>query len=65
MEKRIKIEGMSCYHCVMSVQKNLSKLKLNKFKVDVGFADIEFDETKVKEIEIIKIIEEAGFKVVQ
>ena len=65
MKKTIKIDGMSCNHCIMSVKKNLSKLDLKQFKVEIGSAEVEFDESEVKEKEIIEAIEEAGYKVVK
>ena len=33
MKKEIKIEGMSCEHCVMAVKRNLSKIDLRKIDV--------------------------------
>lgn len=63
MKKEYKIEGMSCAHCVMSVQKSLSQLNLDKFKVEIGSAEVEFDEKKINEDEIIKTVENAGYKV--
>ena len=63
MKKDFKIEGMSCNHCVMAVQKNLSKIKLIKFLVTIGSAKVEFDENEIAEEAIIKAIEEAGYKV--
>ena len=63
MKKDFKIEGMSCNHCVMAVQKNLSKIKLIKFEVTIGSAKVEFDENEIAEEAIIKAIEEAGYKV--
>ncbi len=65
MKKTLKIDGMSCNHCVMSVQKNLSKLTLNELKVNIGSADVDYDENKVTENEIIKAIEESGYKVLK
>jgi copper chaperone len=65
MKKTIKIDGMSCNHCVKSVEKNLSKLNLREFKVDIGSAEVEFDESKISENEIIIAIEEAGYQVVK
>jgi len=65
MKKTFKIDGMSCNHCVMSVQKNLSKLVFNELKVNVGSVDVEYDEKKVKEDEIVRAIEESGYKVVK
>ena len=65
MKKEYSIDGMSCNHCVMSVEKQLLKLNLNAFKVEIGSAEVEYDETKIEEKEIIKAIEEAGYKVIQ
>jgi copper chaperone len=64
MKKEFKIEGMSCNHCVMAVQKNLSKINLIKFEVTIGSAKVEFDENEIAEEVIIKAIEDAGYKVV-
>jgi len=60
----IKIEGMSCEHCVMAVRKELSKLDLNLKDVKIGSAEVEYDEDKVKNSDIEKAIEEAGYKLV-
>jgi len=60
----IKIEGMSCEHCVMAVRKELSKLDLNLKDVKIGSAEVEYDENKVKNSDIEKAIEEAGYKLV-
>jgi copper chaperone len=64
MKKEFKIEGMSCNHCVMAVQKNLSKIKLIKFEVTIGSAKVEFDENEIAEEVMIKAIVDAGYKVV-
>jgi copper chaperone len=64
MKKEYKIEGMSCNHCVMAVQKNLSKIKLTKFEVTIGSAKVEFDNNEIVEEQIIKAIEDAGYQVV-
>ena len=63
MNKVYTIEGMSCAHCVMSVQKSLSQLNLDKLKVEIGSAEVEFDEKNINEDEIIKTIETAGYKI--
>ena len=60
----IKIEGMSCQHCVMAVKKELSKLDLKVNDVQIGSASIEFDENKISQADIDKAVEEAGFKTV-
>ncbi len=59
----IKIDGMSCQHCVMAVEKELSKLNLESFKVEIGSVNIMFDESKVKIEDIYKAIEDAGYKI--
>jgi copper chaperone len=64
MKKEFKIDGMSCHHCVMAVQKNLDRLNLKKHEVNIGSAKVEFDEVKTKEEMIVKAIEDAGYKVV-
>ena len=62
--EQIKIDGMSCQHCVMAVKKELSKLDLNLKDVQIGSADLEYDESKVSKDDIVKAVEEAGYKVV-
>ena len=64
MQKEFKIEGMSCHHCVMAVQKSLSKLNLKKYEVNISSAKVEFDENQIKEEMIIKAIEDADYKVI-
>lgn len=63
--KEFKIEGMSCHHCVMAVNKELSKLDLIDKRVQMGNASIDFDESKVTEKQITDAITEAGYKVAQ
>jgi len=65
MEKQFHIEGMSCGHCVMAVEKQLAKLNLIKSKVNIGLAKIEFNASQVSEEEIKKAIEGAGYSVTQ
>ncbi len=66
ISKEIKIEGMTCHHCVMAVQRELGKLdgvKVND--VQIGSAKVEYDESKVNENAIAEAIEEAGYKLVK
>lgn len=63
-KKEIRIEGMTCDHCVMAVRKELSKItELNTINVKIGSVYLEFDESKVKMSHINAAIEEAGYKV--
>lgn len=65
MEVNIKIEGMSCNHCVMAVKKEIQKLDVAELEVKIGEANIKFDETKVSESEIKQAINEAGYTILQ
>ncbi len=67
MEKiALKIEGMSCQHCVMHVRKAVEALPgIAKAEVQVGSAEVTFDETKVKAADPEGAMEKAGYKVVR
>jgi len=65
MKAVIKIDGMSCQHCVMAVKKEIQKLDVKNLDVKIGEASVEFDESKVSEEKINKAIEEAGYIVVK
>lgn len=62
-KQNFKINGMSCQHCVKAVENEISKLNLNSYEVEIGLAEIEYEETIVEESEIIQAIEEAGYEV--
>lgn len=61
--KEFRIEGMTCGHCVIAVKRELSKLNPATMEVSVGFAKVNFDETKVNSSDIEKAISNAGYKV--
>ena len=65
MNKEYKIEGMSCSHCVMAVEKELNKLNIKNKKVEIGSAKIEFDPDKVSEEDIKNSIKESGYVVIE
>ncbi len=65
MEKTFKIDGMSCGHCVMAVEKGLNKLEIENIKVEIGSAKVSFDAGKVSEENIKNAIEETGYKVIE
>ena len=62
--KEFNIQGMSCNHCVMAVERELAKVELEESKVELGSATITYDEKKVDEQKIIDAITVAGYKVV-
>lgn len=60
----IKVEGMSCMHCVMRVKKAVESLKgIQSSDVQIGLVKVTFDETAVKKEDIEKAITTAGYKV--
>ncbi|MCX8156261.1 MAG: cation transporter [Verrucomicrobiae bacterium] len=62
----LKIEGMSCPHgCVAKVDAALAKVKgVTARKVELGKAEVTFDEKQTSKKEIATAIKKAGFKVV-
>ncbi|MGD0884770.1 MAG: cation transporter [Thermodesulfovibrionales bacterium] len=64
-ESVIKVEGMSCQHCVMRVKKALQGLSgIQNLDVQIGNVKVAFDENVVKKSDIDKAIVDAGYKVV-
>jgi len=63
INEKIKIDGMSCGHCIMAVRKELSRLPLKIKDVSIGSAEIEYDETKVTSDEIKRAINKAGYSI--
>ena len=63
--QELKIEGMSCGHCVMSVKKELGKLDSVVVEdVQIGKAKIHFDESKITAKLLADTIDGAGYKLV-
>jgi copper chaperone len=63
--KTLKIEGMSCGHCVMALKKELSKIEgVEITNASVGRADLAVDETKVTEQKLRDAVAEAGYSLV-
>ena len=58
----LTIKGMSCRHCVMHVQKELSKVQnLVVEDVEIGKARVQFDDAKVTREQIAQAINAAGY----
>ncbi|MBM4307088.1 MAG: copper ion binding protein [Deltaproteobacteria bacterium] len=62
----LKVKGMSCQHCVMSVTKALSQLDgVKNVQVDLAKGEVRFDNIKaVASTQIEKAIVDAGYEVV-
>ena len=67
MATTLKVKGMSCQHCVMSVTKALGQLEgIKNVQVDLAKGEVRFDNTKeVASHRIEKVIQDAGYEVVQ
>ena len=66
MTTTLKVKGMSCQHCVMSVTKALGQLEgIKNVQVDLAKGEVRFDNTKEMALDQIeKTIEDAGYEVV-
>ena len=65
MEK-IKIQGMTCQHCVMSVSKALNSIPgLTNVRVNLVTGEATFENTQNISLDKIRqAVEDAGYKVV-
>ena len=64
-ETTLKIDGMSCQHCVMRVKKAIGLLPgVTESVVDIGTARITYDESRLGKGDLKKAVEEAGYKVI-
>ncbi len=61
----LKVKGMSCQHCVMSVTKALGQLEgVTNVQVDLAKGEVRFDNTKnIASDKIGKAISDAGYEV--
>ena len=65
-DKTLTVQGMSCGHCVSSIEGNAGKLQgveMVKVHLDEGKVDVKFDEEKVSLKEITDVIEDQGYDV--
>ena len=61
--EKLKISGMNCPHCVMSVKEELENIDGLRIKdVQIGYAQVEYDDDKVGKHMLQKAVEEAGFE---
>jgi copper chaperone CopZ len=60
----LTIEGMTCGHCVMAVQKGLGKLPgVRSADVTIGRARVEYDEGGMTTDDLSRAIKGAGYRV--
>ena len=60
----IKIEGMSCMHCVGRVKRAVEALAgIQALDVQIGLVTATFDEARIRKEDLEKAITDAGYKV--
>jgi copper chaperone len=60
----IRIDGMSCGHCVKTVREALERVEgIDIRSVEIGSAVVEVDETAVKLDRLAEAIDDTGFTV--
>lgn len=67
MKEMLKVEGMSCNHCVNAIETNVGELAgVSKVNVNLDAANVavEFDEETVSLTNIKEVIEDQGFEVI-
>ncbi len=63
-EITLKIDGMSCQHCVMSVKKAIDGVEgVNTSDVALGTAKVVYDDTKTNRDTIANAVKNAGYKI--
>lgn len=65
-EKTLKVQGMSCGHCISSIEGNvgqLSGVETVKVHLEDGNVDVTFDAEKVNLKDITEVIEDQGYDV--
>ena len=68
MQKVLKVEGMTCQHCVQTVTKTVGKMTgVEKVEVSLEQKEvtIDFDELQTQTEAICAQIVEAGFEVIE
>ncbi|PKH12100.1 copper chaperone [Planomicrobium sp. MB-3u-38] len=67
MNETLKVEGMSCAHCVNAVESSVGELQgVSSVKVDLanGQVAVDYDDSKTSLGEIKETIEDQGYDVV-
>jgi copper chaperone len=66
MTSVVKVHGMSCQHCVMSVKKALGQVEgIRDVQVDLENGEVRFENTGDASSEMIRrVLSDAGYEVV-
>ncbi|HPI74744.1 MAG TPA: cation transporter [bacterium] len=58
-----RVDGMSCHHCVLAIERELQRLPVESVQVEIGRAEIRYDEKKISESQLRDAICNAGYNV--
>lgn len=67
MEKILRVEGMSCHHCVKAVEGALTALpgvQNVEVNLESGKVTVSFDPAVVSENELREAVRESGYRVI-
>ncbi len=63
-EINMKIDGMSCQHCVMNVKKAVDAVEgIHSSEVSIGSVKVLYDDMKTDRDAFVKAVQDAGYKV--
>jgi copper chaperone len=60
----INISGMTCNHCIKSVDEAIKMLPVDKYEVKLGSLYVEYNPDKIERNEIINAVSDSGYVVV-
>jgi copper chaperone len=65
VSSELTIKGMTCQHCVMSLNEALSKIKMLKvMEVQIGSVIVEYETGQVNKEQLVAAVKEAGYELV-
>jgi len=63
-EITLKIEGMSCQHCVMHVKKAVDGIDgVSSSDVVIGSAKVIYDDSRTNKDALVRAVQKAGYKI--
>lgn len=64
ISETINIAGMTCSHCIKSVDEAIKMLPVDKYEVKLGSLYVEYNPDKIERNEIINAISESGYDLI-
>jgi copper chaperone CopZ len=57
------LSGMTCNHCIKSVEKELEKLPLLRKDMDINYLNVEYSDDNLTQLQIENAVREAGYEI--